>query len=225
MKLRPRDNLDQYIVNSAVRPGGCLSLSDGGRRALNGRPTTSFEKGRRQAAKSLGGGRSSPTSPASRLPTPSTKGARVGSRPPQGNEDDRISVHRVHKVSSGRSARIEPSALCLKKLACCAVVARQRGEARRHELAPDRYLHLPAGWNRRILLKNPLFWRQHLGFVAMSARQIPGSSPHVAKMGVGIGMSFASFRRFWAVAASRNSSLAPLGPRKRNRSSRRMRFR
>src|SRR5580700_7174079 len=53
--------------------------------------------------------------------------------------------------------------------------------------------------NRRILLKNPLFWRQHLGFVAMSARQIPGSSPHVAKMGVGSGMSFASFRRFWAV--------------------------
>ena len=81
------------------------------------------------------------------------------------------------------------------------------------------------GRSRRILLKNPLFWRQHLGFVAMSARQIPGSSPHVAKMGVGIGMSFASFRRFWAVAASRNSSLAPLGPRKRNRSSRRMRFR
>jgi hypothetical protein len=55
----------------------------------------------------------------------------------------------VHKVSSGRSARIEPSALYLKKLACCAVVARQRGEARRHELAPDRYLHVPAGWNRR----------------------------------------------------------------------------
>jgi hypothetical protein len=35
------------------------------------------------------------------------------------------------------------------------------------------------------MLKNPLFWRQHLGFVAMSARQIPGSPPHVAKMGVG----------------------------------------
>jgi hypothetical protein len=28
--------------------------------------------------------------------------------------------------------------------------------------------------NTSILLKNPLFWRQHLGFVAMSARQIPG---------------------------------------------------
>jgi hypothetical protein len=26
------------------------------------------------------------------------------------------------------------------------------------------------------------------------------------------GMSFATFRRFWAVAANRNSSLAPLGP-------------
>ena len=63
-----------------------------------------------------------------------------------------------------------------------------------------------------ILLKNPLFWCQHLGFLAMSARQIPGSPPHVAKMGAGSGMSFASFRRFWAVAANRNSSLAPFGP-------------
>jgi hypothetical protein len=76
-----------------------------------------------------------------------------------------------------------------------------------------------------ILLKNPLFWRQHLGFVALSARQIPGSSPHVAKMGAGRGMSFANLRRFWAVAAKRNSSLAPLGPRRRNRSSLRMRLR
>src|SRR3984885_14078552 len=74
-------------------------------------------------------------------------------------------------------------------------------------------------------VEEPLLWRPHFGFVAPSARQIPGSSPYVAKMGVGSGMSFASFRRFWAVAASRNSSLAPLGPRKRNRSSRRMRFR
>jgi hypothetical protein len=36
------------------------------------------------------------------------------------------------------------------------------------------------------------------------------SPPHVAKTGVGRGMSFASFLRFWAVAANRNSSLAPL---------------
>jgi hypothetical protein len=33
--------------------------------------------------------------------------------------------------------------------------------------------------------------------------------PHAAKIGAGRGMSFASFRRFWAVAANRNSSLAP----------------
>jgi hypothetical protein len=52
-----------------------------------------------------------------------------------------------------------------------------------------------------------------LGFVAMSARQVPGFPPHVAKMGAGSGMSFASFRRFWAVAARRNSSLAPFGRR------------
>ena len=76
-----------------------------------------------------------------------------------------------------------------------------------------------------ILLKNPLLWRERLGFVVLSARQIPGCSPHVAKMGAGSGMSFANFRRFWAVAANRNSSLAPLGPRRRNRPSLRMRFR
>ena len=76
-----------------------------------------------------------------------------------------------------------------------------------------------------ILLKNPLLWRQHLGFGALSARQIPASAPHVAKIGAGSGMSFASFRRFWAVAAKRNSSLAPFGPRRRNRPSLRMRFR
>jgi hypothetical protein len=76
-----------------------------------------------------------------------------------------------------------------------------------------------------ILLKNPLLWRPHLGFVALSARQIPVSAPHVANIGAGSGMSFARFRRFWAVAAKRNSSLAPLGPRRRNRSSLGMRFR
>jgi hypothetical protein len=76
-----------------------------------------------------------------------------------------------------------------------------------------------------ILLKNPLLWRRHLGFAALSARQIPGSSPHVAKMGAGSEISFANFRRFWAVAANRNSSLAPFGPRRRNRPSLRMRFR
>ena len=76
-----------------------------------------------------------------------------------------------------------------------------------------------------ILLKNPLLWRQHLGFGALSERQIRASSPQVAKIGAGSGMRFASFRRFWAVAAKRNSSLAPLGPRRRNRSSLRMRLR
>jgi Transposase domain (DUF772) len=43
--------------------------------------------------------------------------------------------------------------------------------------------------------------------------------------GVGRGISFASFLKFGAVAANKNSSLAPLGPRRRNRSSLRMRFR
>ena len=40
-----------------------------------------------------------------------------------------------------------------------------------------------------------------------------------------IGMSLAILRRFWAVAAIWNSSLAPFGPRRRNRSSFRMRLR
>ena len=112
MKLRPRDNLDQYILNSRSQARR-LSIAIGrGPPRPQWSPDHELRKGRRQAAKSWGGGRSSPTSPASRLPTPSTEGARVGSRPPQGNEDGRISVHRVHKVSSGRSVRIEPSALC-----------------------------------------------------------------------------------------------------------------
>jgi hypothetical protein len=59
----------------------------------------------------------------------------------------------------------------------------------------------------------------------LSAGQSRTSPPHVATTGAGKGMSFASFRRFWAVAANRNSSFAPLGPRRRNRSSPRMRFR
>src|SRR5665647_1165833 len=41
----------------------------------------------------------------------------------------------------------------------------------------------------------------------------------------GTGISFASFRRFWAVAARRNSSCAPFGPRSRRRPRLRMRLR
>jgi hypothetical protein len=88
-----------------------------------------------------------------------------------------------------------------------------QGDSRRRAIRPTEASKAAVCYvrNTSILLKNPLFWCQHLGFVAMSARQIPGSPPHVAKMGAGSGMSFASFRRFWAVAAKRNSSLAHLG--------------
>ena len=51
----------------------------------------------------------------------------------------------------------------------------------------------------------------------LSARQGRAAPPQAAKTGAGKGMSFASFLRFWAVAANRNSSLAPFGPRRRNR--------
>ena len=46
-----------------------------------------------------------------------------------------------------------------------------------------------------------------------------------AGFGCGDGTSLASFRRFWAAAARRNSSRAPFGPRSRSRSSLRMRLR
>src|SRR3546814_1376879 len=46
-----------------------------------------------------------------------------------------------------------------------------------------------------------------------------------ATAGTGIGRSLAILRRFLAVAARRNSSRAPFGPRRRSRSSFRMRLR
>jgi hypothetical protein len=58
--------------------------------------------------------------------------------------------------------------------------------------------------------------RVEMLFAHLSAKQSRASSPHVAKIGAGEWMSFASFLRFWAVAANRNSSLAPFGPRRRN---------
>jgi hypothetical protein len=48
-----------------------------------------------------------------------------------------------------------------------------------------------------------------LGFGVLSPKQSWASPPYVAKIGAGRGMTFATFRRFWAVTANRNSSLAP----------------
>ena len=45
----------------------------------------------------------------------------------------------------------------------------------------------------------------------LSARRSLAAAPHVANTGVGRAMSLASFLRFWAVAANRNSSLALAG--------------
>src|SRR5437879_13649214 len=52
-----------------------------------------------------------------------------------------------------------------------------------------------------------------------------GASPQVAEVDAGAGISIASLRRFWAVAARWNSSRAPFGPRNRSRSSFRIRLR
>lgn len=51
-----------------------------------------------------------------------------------------------------------------------------------------------------------------------------GVSPQLARIGAGAGISLASFRRFWAVAARWNPSRAPFGPRNRSRFRFRMRF-
>ena len=75
---------------------------------------------------------------------------------------------------------------------------------------------------RSILFRNSTIRRASR---ARRARSVAAASPYAAKIGAGSGMSFASFRRFGAVAANRNSSLAPFGPRKRSRSSLRIRFR
>ena len=46
---------------------------------------------------------------------------------------------------------------------------------------------------------------------------VSAASPQVAAIGAGAGISLASLRRFWAVAARWNSSRAPFGPRNRSR--------
>src|SRR6202166_3874824 len=61
--------------------------------------------------------------------------------------------------------------------------------------------------------------------VTVTMRQIASLILCQAGFKFGIGINLASLRRFWAVAARRNSSRAPFGPRSRSRSSLRMRLR
>ena len=69
--------------------------------------------------------------------------------------------------------------------------------------------------------------------LAEGARPVPVISPETAEpvwldqagAGLGIGITLAILRKFWAAAARWNSSFAPFGPRRRKRSSFRMRFR
>ena len=70
--------------------------------------------------------------------------------------------------------------------------------------------------DRRIPLKNPVSSEQRSAHSISLGKQSSAFVPHVAKIGAGRGISFASFLRFWAVAANKNSSLAPFGPRRRN---------
>ena len=88
------------------------------------------------------------------------------------------------------------------------------------DLTPPRHVStLP------IVLKNPLGRRERIAVATRIRAADLSSSPYVAKPGVGRGTGFASFLRFWAVAAKRNSSLAPFGPQRRDRPSLSMRFR
>src|SRR5947208_3289233 len=89
---------------------------------------------------------------------------------------------------------------------------------------------------------NPILWPgegplrgdsvEEVWFEVIAAARIGGGSlagerlyRQVAASGAGTGISLASLRRFWAVAARWNSSRAPFGPRNRSRSSFRMRLR
>ena len=72
-----------------------------------------------------------------------------------------------------------------------------------------------------ILLKNNVLLSQKV--VIRTARE--PLSDQAFRVCCGAGKILASFRRFWAVAARRNSSFAPHGPRNRRRPSPRMRLR
>src|SRR5215467_7735073 len=61
--------------------------------------------------------------------------------------------------------------------------------------------------------------------IGVTASPMSAAAPQVAAIGGGTGISLASLRRFWVVAARWNSSRAPFGPRNRSRSSFRMRLR
>ncbi len=77
------------------------------------------------------------------------------------------------------------------------------------------------GRSEPILLKNNCSLVQQIRF----RRGRECLSYQAGRTCCGAGRILASFRRFWAVAASRNSSFAPFGPRNRSRPSRRMRLR
>lgn len=70
-----------------------------------------------------------------------------------------------------------------------------------------------------------LYYTWSKEFMEAGKRRLAGDTARAATSDEVIGLSLASFLRFWAVAASRNSSRAPRGPRSRRRPSRRMRLR
>ncbi|SMX43950.1 hypothetical protein OCA8868_03076 [Octadecabacter ascidiaceicola] len=74
---------------------------------------------------------------------------------------------------------------------------------------------------RLSLLKNNVLRAQKVRFSTQRER-LSDQALHAC---CGAGKIFASLRRFWAVAASRNSSFAPHGPRNRNRPNPRIRLR
>ena len=68
-------------------------------------------------------------------------------------------------------------------------------------------------------------WKTRLGGRVASVPMFATRAPDLPQQAIsGTGRSFASFRRFWAVAPRWNSSRAPFGPRNRRRLRPKMRF-
>lgn len=74
-------------------------------------------------------------------------------------------------------------------------------------------------------LKKSGFKSSQQSEVVVEATADESTAPQIAGVSAGAGISLASLRRFWAVAARWNSSRAPFGPHNRTRSGFRMRLR
>ena len=80
---------------------------------------------------------------------------------------------------------------------------------------------------RQEVVFQPILWKNNVLLAQKVASRIERKRLSYQALAIccGAGNILASLRRFWAVAARRNSSFAPHGPRNRSRPSPRMRLR